>query len=208
MMAENEERDAQMGEDLNAMEAMAGKFIGKISWKIMLLRSIASIAAGTMVFAWPMASLVAIAMIIGIYFIFNGVMAVSAAFALNKGKLFMFFYGLLCIFAGSIAFKNPLFTDMVIMLFVGVWAIFSGFSELGVCLKMHGNAPVKFFLGFTGIISLIFGMLVLFNLKTSLGMFVWIAGFYFLMTGFSMLFLAFSLKGIQNRLKSQANPAA
>ena len=206
-MADNGERDAQMQEDLNAAEVMAGKFIGKISWKIMLLRSIASIAAGTMVFAWPLASLVAIAMVIGVYFIFNGVMAVSAAFALNKGKLFMFFYGLLCIFAGSIAFKNPLFTDMVIMLFVGVWAIFSGFSELGVCLKMHGGAPVKFLMGFTGIVSLIFGVLVLFNLKTSLGMFVWIAGFYFLMTGFSMLFLAFSLKGIQDRIKNKANPA-
>jgi uncharacterized membrane protein HdeD (DUF308 family) len=197
-MSINKEMNGSMEEELNVTEAMAKKFIGGISWKIMLVRSLASIIAGIMVFSWPVASLVAIAMIAGIYFIFNGIMAFSAAFSLNRGKIFMFLYGLLCVFAGSIAFKNPLLTDLIIMIFIATWAIFNGVSEIGLCTKMHGSGPAGFALGFTGIISIVFGAIVLFNLKSSLDMLVWITGFYFLMTGFSMLFLTLSLKRIQS----------
>ncbi|MBN2641905.1 MAG: HdeD family acid-resistance protein [Victivallales bacterium] len=197
-MSTSKEMNDRMEEELNVAETMAEKFIGKVPWKIMLLRSLASIIAGIMVFSWPVASLVAIAMIIGVYFIFNGIMAFSAAFSLNRGKIFMFLYGLLCIFAGSIAFKNPLLTDFIIMIFIATWAIFNGVSEIGLCAKMHGNGPARFAFGFTGIISIVFGAIVLFNLKSSLGIFIWITGFYLLMTGFSMLFITLSLRRIQN----------
>ena len=73
---------------------------------------------------------------------------------------------------------------------------------------MHGSSPAKLALGFAGIISIIFGTIVLFNLKSSLELFVWIAGFYFLMTGFSMLLLAFALKNIQAQLNVNADTAA
>ena len=206
-MPVNTEQDTCTQGNINVAKAMAEKFIGKVSWKIMLFRSIASIAAGIMVFSWPAASLVAIAIIIGIYFIFNGIMAFSAAFSLSKGKFFMFFYGLLCIFAGSIAFNNPLFTDYIIMLFIAAWAIINGISELGLCFKIHGGSPAKLALGFAGVISVLFGVIVLLNPQSSLGIFVWIAGFYFLMTCLSMLFLTLSLKGVQNRINDKAPDA-
>lgn len=197
-MSINKEMNGSMEEELNVGEAMAEKFIGRVSWKIMLMRSLASIIAGIMVFSWPVASLVAIAMIIGVYFILNGIMAFSAAFSLSRGKIFMFLYGLLCIFAGSIAFRNPLFTDFMIMVFIAAWAIFNGVSEIGLCAKMHGNGPTRLALGFAGIISIVFGAIVLFNLESSLGILVWVTGFYLLITGFSMLFLTLSLRRIQN----------
>src|ERR1041385_6721217 len=103
------------------------------SWWVLLLRGIAAIVFGVLAFAWPGLTLVTLVLFYGAFALVDGVIALVAAF---KGSVkpvptwWLVVVGLLGIAAGIATFVMPGITAIVLILFIGAWALVHGIFEI------------------------------------------------------------------------------
>jgi len=103
------------------------------SWWLVLLRGIAGILFGLLAFAWPGLTLVTLVLLYGAYALVDGACALAAAFtgaAKPKPTWWLIVVGLLGIAAGAVTFFWPGVIALVLVFFIGGWAIAHGIFEI------------------------------------------------------------------------------
>jgi uncharacterized membrane protein HdeD (DUF308 family) len=103
------------------------------SWWLVLLRGIAGILFGLLAFVWPGLTLVTLVLLYGAYALVDGAFALAAAFtgaAKPKPTWWLIVVGLLGIAAGAVTFFWPGVTALVLIFFIGGWAIAHGIFEI------------------------------------------------------------------------------
>jgi uncharacterized membrane protein HdeD (DUF308 family) len=130
-------------------------------WWVFLLEGIASIIVGILLLTLPAQTLVAIALFLGFYWLFVGVLELVRVFTDSSVPWFWsLLIGILCVIAGIIVLKHPLFAAIVLPtalvvwlgilgLVIGVFAIIGAFTGGGVGSFIFG------------VINLLIGLLLL-----------------------------------------------
>src|SRR4051795_4442478 len=96
------------------------------SWWLVLLRGMAGILFGVLAFAWPGLTLVTLVLFYGAYALVDGVIALVAAFTGGAKPVptwWLVVVGLLGIGAGIATFVMPGITAILLILFMGAWAL-------------------------------------------------------------------------------------
>src|SRR5262249_8729617 len=97
-------------------------------WWEILLRGIVAILFGLLAFAMPGLSLVALALLFGIYSLTDGV--VSTVVGAKSGAGGFVLAGLLGIAIGIYTLYRPLVTTMALIYLIGVWVMVRGIGEI------------------------------------------------------------------------------
>jgi uncharacterized membrane protein HdeD (DUF308 family) len=164
-------------------------------WWLLLLRGIAAIAFGVLAFTWPGLTLVTLVLLYGAFAIVDGVIALAAAFSGGAKPVpswWLIIVGLLSIAAGIVMFMWPGISAIMLVLFIGGWALIHGIFEIIGAIQLRNEIDNEWTLILGGLVSVIFGGFVLISPGAGALGLIWAIAAYSIV--FGILFIGFSLR--------------
>jgi len=177
--------------------------IMRSNWWALALRGVAAIIFGMLTFLWPGISLAALVLLFGAYAITDGIFAIVAAVKSSgreKKWWALLILGILGIIAGVLTFIVPGITALFLLYLIAWWAILTGAFEIAAAIRLRKEITGEWLMALSGILSMLFGfLLLLFPGAGALVVVMWI-GAYALVAGALMLALALRLRGVEHRV--------
>jgi len=176
-------------------------------WWLLLLRGIAAILFGILAFIWPGLTLVTLVLLFGAFALIDGAIVLGAAFsgaAKPVPTWWLILVGLLGIAAGIVMFLLPGMSAILLVMFIGAWAIAHGVFEIVGAIQLRKEIENEWMLILGGIISVIFGIIVLIAPGAGALALVWWIAIYSIV--FGVMFVAFSLR-LRRHQHHTASPA-
>jgi len=134
---------------------------------------------------------------LGIYLLLDGLFAVIGSLmtaSSHKNWWLLLLEGLISLAAGIFVFAWPSITLLVLIYIVAIWAIITGIFEFLASLIATWAAPGKIFIGVTGVLSVILGIVIFSYPLFSITAAIWLIGIYALIVGLSLIFFSLKLR--------------
>jgi uncharacterized membrane protein HdeD (DUF308 family) len=167
------------------------------AWWLVLLRGILSIAFGVLAFVWPAITLFALVALYGAFALVDGILALVGAFT---GRLkpmpawWLVLVGIAGIAAGIVTFLWPGITAIVLVMFIGAWAIVHGVFEIIGAIQLRKEIENEWWLILSGVLSVIFGLVVMAMPGAGALGLIWAIAAYSIAFGITWVMLAFRLR--------------
>ena len=166
-------------------------------WWVLLLRGIAAILFGILAFVWPGLTLVTLVLLYGAFALVDGVLALIAAFTGSAKPVptwWLVVIGLLGIGAGVVTFLWPGMTAVLLVVFIGAWALVHGIFEIIGAIQLRKEIDNEWMLILGGALSVLFGLIVLIAPGAGALGLVWAIAAYSILFGFTFVALALRLR--------------
>jgi uncharacterized membrane protein HdeD (DUF308 family) len=177
------------------------------NWWLIALRGVFAILFGIIAFAAPGAVMLTLALFFAAYLLVDGVIgiaaAVRAAGAHERWGLLLA-EGALNIVMGLIAAVFPVSAVLAFVFVTAAWALITGGLMLAAAFKLT-QAHGRLWLALRGIVSVIWGVLLVIAPLVGAVVLTWWLGAYALVFGIALLVLAFQLRAKDD---TRANVAA
>jgi uncharacterized membrane protein HdeD (DUF308 family) len=167
------------------------------SWWVLLLRGIAAIVFGVLAFAWPGLTLVTLVLLYGAFALVDGALSLIAAFTGGAKPIptwWLVVVGLLGIAAGVVTFLWPGITAVLLVMFIGAWALVHGIFEIIGAIQLRKEIDNEWMLILGGLLSVLFGIVVLIAPGAGAIGLVWAIATYSILFGITFVVLAFRLR--------------
>ncbi len=167
-------------------------------WWMFLVRGLLALAVGLIAIFDPGATLAALILLLGAFFIVDGFFAAGKAFAVmrsDRSWWVLLLSGLIGIVAGIAVFAWPGLTALTLGLLVGFWAIVTGVFELAVAISLRRAIRGEWLYVLFGVISIAFGVYVVFIPALGLAYLTVLIAIYGFVAGFSLIAAAVRLRG-------------
>jgi uncharacterized membrane protein HdeD (DUF308 family) len=166
------------------------------NWWAVVLRGVAGILFGLVTFFAPGVSLVALVTVFGAYALIDGVFAIVSAIrhrgADRWGMLLL--EGIAGIAAAAVTFLWPGITAIALLYLIAAWSLFTGIMEVVAAVKLRKVISGEWLLALSGLLSIVFGiLLLLFPGPGALAVVLWI-GAYAIVFGSILIALGFRLR--------------
>lgn len=164
-------------------------------WWLFTLRGALAVLFGVLALIWPAITLLALAIIFGAYALVDGIgAAVSAVRAPRGTREPLVLEAIAGIAFGLIALIWPGVTLLVLTILVGFWAIITGLSEIITAIAMRREIEGEWLYVLFGVVSVIFGLIVLLSPVSGAFAVAWIIGFSAIVFGFTMIAASLELR--------------
>ena len=180
------------------------------NWWLIALRGIAAIIFGILAFVWPGITFLALVLLFGAYALVDGVFAIIGAITHHSGnehRWVLFLEGLVSIAAGLIAWFLPGLAALSLLLVIAAWAVVTGVLEIWAAVQLRKEMHGEWLLALSGILSVIFGILLALNPTVGSLVVIWIIGAYAIVFGIILLALAWRLHGRAPQEAGATRPA-
>jgi uncharacterized membrane protein HdeD (DUF308 family) len=167
-------------------------------WWLMALRGLAGIVFGLFAIFMPGVAIATMLFIFAAYMLVDGIFALAAAItAARRGRRWglLILEGVLNILVGLIALIWPAVTVTFLVLLVAIWALITGATMIGAAFQHRQRG--QGWLIFSGIISMLFGLVLAIAPMIGAVVLTWWLGLYALIFGVVVLIFAFRLKAIR-----------
>jgi uncharacterized membrane protein HdeD (DUF308 family) len=167
-----------------------------LPWWLLLLWGIFTLIIGCMFLITPFKTMDLFIMFLGAYWLVGGLFTLGSLLVDRSNLGIKIFLSVINIFAGIIILVNPiyalLFATGFAIIFIGFWACFIGAAHL-----YHSCTAKDAGTGVLGIISIIFGLLLLVNIVTAIVMLPFVFGGFAIVSGIASIYVAFMAKKVQ-----------
>jgi uncharacterized membrane protein HdeD (DUF308 family) len=170
------------------------------SWWLFLILGVLWILFGMFVLSYNVGSLLALAVFAGVTFVMTGITQVLAAGRVDSWRWLWVIGGILSVIAGILAFIWPGITLLVLSVILAWFLVFKGIMDVVGALASIGR-PWWWLTLILGIVELLLGIWAAGYPGRSLFVFVNLVGIYAVAYGFTELFAAFELRGLDRRLE-------
>jgi uncharacterized membrane protein HdeD (DUF308 family) len=180
------------------------------AWPLVAVRGAFAVLFGILTLVWPGVTVLALAIVFGVYALFDGISAIVQAFRPGDGaqRAAYGLLGALGVIAGVLALVWPGTTVLVLATLVGAWAVVTGVAEIIAAVRLRKQITGEAFLIVAGALSVIAGILVLVHpIAGVLGIAVLI-GVYAVLYGVMLIVLAFRLRGLPGPVAAEQAPEA
>jgi uncharacterized membrane protein HdeD (DUF308 family) len=167
------------------------------NWWLLLLRGIAAIVFGILAFAWPLATGLTLVLFFGAFALVDGVIAIIAAIRGEGGPMprwWLVVVGILGILAGLVTFFWPPIAAIVLVYYIGAWALIHGVFEIIGAIQVRKEIDNEWMLILSGALSVLFGILTFVLPASAMLAIVWVVGAYAIIFGILFVGFAFRLK--------------
>jgi uncharacterized membrane protein HdeD (DUF308 family) len=165
------------------------------NWWALALRGLVAVLFGFLTFLLPGLTLATLVLLFGAYALVDGIFNVIAFFKVASHHWALLIEGVIGIIAGVLTFAWPAITALVLLYLIAFWAIFTGIFEIIAAIRLRKAISNEWLLLLMGVLSLLFGLFILFAPGTgALAIVLWI-GAYALVFGVFLMALAFRLRG-------------
>lgn len=171
-------------------------------WSSVALRGVAALAFGVLALTWSAITLHTLVIIFGIFALVDGMLEGYNAMTAKRQEQTWFLTALrslIGIVIGIVSLAVPGVTGTVFLALIGIWAILSGVGEIVIAIKLPLSKAGQYLLEFGGLISLIFGIIMLSLVNSQALDQTWLIGIYALVFGVVMVCLAVQIRTIQKQ---------
>jgi uncharacterized membrane protein HdeD (DUF308 family) len=164
---------------------------------VLLVRGLAALALGICAIVWPGITLLALVFLFGAFATIDGI--ASIMFGLRgepNGTVWwtMVALGALAIIVGIIAFAWPELTLLAFLAIIAAFSILRGVLEIIAAVRLRKEIQGEWLLGLSGVLSIVFGGLLILWPEIGLVVVAWLMGAYMLALGTLAVFLALKLR--------------
>jgi uncharacterized membrane protein HdeD (DUF308 family) len=170
------------------------------NWWVVALRGIFGVLFGVIAFLYPGATILSLVLVYAAYMLVDGCLAIASAVRAarrNERWGLLVLEGLVDIVAGVLAFAWPGITVLVFVTLVAAWSIVSGALMLAAAFRLRPQYG-RWWLALGGLVSIIFGILLILAPLAGAVVLTWWLGAYALVFGIALLVLAFQLRARRN----------
>jgi uncharacterized membrane protein HdeD (DUF308 family) len=167
-------------------------------WWLVALRGLAAVLFGILALVWPSLTLQVLVYLLGAYLVVDGIFGIFAAFSdRSAGSRWWveLLEGLLSLLAGLAIFVLPGLSALVLLYILAAWAVLTGILEIVTAIQLRRQIRGEIFMIFSGIASIVFGVLIALFPGGGLLAVVWIIGIYAIIFGVLLIILGFRLRG-------------
>jgi uncharacterized membrane protein HdeD (DUF308 family) len=183
--------NAALGGDADAMSAALAR-----NWWAIALRGLAGVVFGLIALFLPGITMLALVLLFSAYMLVDGVFAIISAIRAARRRErwgLLLVEGVLSILTGAVAFLWPGITLIAFVLLVAAWAIVTGCLMFIAGFRLNLNHG-RWWLVLGGIVSVIFGALLVIAPPLGALVLTWWLGGYALVFGALLIVLGFRLR--------------
>lgn len=166
-------------------------------WWVILLRGILILMFGFVALSWPGLTLVTLVKLFALYVVAAGSVAlILGLMGIGKNKAWYLdiIKGFIAIGLGLFALNHSDFTMVFFAVLFGIYAIVDGIVDLADLYMFRKNLDHKFLLGLSGVVSILFGIIVIANPLIAPVVYVWVLGLMALIMGPIWIVMAFTAR--------------
>ncbi|HWE62713.1 MAG TPA: HdeD family acid-resistance protein [Chloroflexota bacterium] len=167
------------------------------NWWALALRGLAAIIFGILALVVPHITLVVLIAFFGAYVLVDGFFTLVAAVRAAEQHTRwwpLLVEGVAGIIAGVLTFIWPGLTALVLLYFIAAWAIVTGVFEVLAAIRLRREIRGEWLLGLSGVLSVLFGLLLIAFPGAGALTVVWLIGAYALVFGVVLVGLALRLR--------------
>ena len=169
---------------------------------------VASIAFGAITLFWPGISLVALTALFGAFALVYGAFALAAGLNLLAHRstdwVPYVLGGVAGVVIGVVTFFAPGLTDLTLIYVIAAWAIIVGVFEIMASLDLRDVVKGAGWLTASGVLSIVFGVVVAARPGTGALAILWLIGAYAILGGATRLYAAYRIHSVESDVKKAA----
>ena len=180
------------------------ELLSRARW-ILVLRGAIALAFGILALLWP-GSLLWFVMLFAVYSLSSGIVATAGAIrnrAADEKWWLILLLGLVNIAVGVYAIAYPGVTALVLVMIMGINALLTGILDIATAMRLRKTAGKERLLILSGIVSVMFGVMVLLFPGAGALALVWLISANALITGVLLLTLAVRIRNLVKMKRSQ-----
>lgn len=167
-----------------------------LSWKMLMVRGGLAIVFGVLAMSWPDLTVVALAIIFGVWALVDGVGSFAQAFeggTPTSARVLLIVMGVAALIAAFFAITSPGLAAVTLTWILGIWLIVRGAFEVFGAFGATHDAP-RWLLLVTAAVDVILGVLFVANPGTSALAIAWVLGLVAIVWGIAMLATGFIVR--------------
>ena len=172
------------------------------NWGLVLLRGVLGILFGLIALFMPGPTLAALVLLFGAYALLDGVLALIMAISgrRERGLGALLIEGVFGIGAGVVTFVYPGITAIALLAVIASWAIFTGALAIVTAIALRKEITGEWALAASGVLSILFGVLLIIRAPAGLLALVWLIGIYAMASGIALIPLSLRLRQLSQEL--------
>lgn len=181
------------------------------NWWLVVLRGVLAILFGIAAFIWPSLTLAALVILFGAYAFVDGIFAIGSGISgalSGSSRWWLVLGGIAGVIVGLITFFYPGITAVTLLYFIGAWAIVTGVFQVIGAIELRQVIKDEWLLIFSGVLSVIFGVLVFVYPQATALSIIWLIAAYAVIFGIATVALGFRVKSLGTMLTSVAGGKA
>jgi uncharacterized membrane protein HdeD (DUF308 family) len=185
-----------------ALSAPRLKEIAGRAWIWSVVRGVAAVLFGIIAFVAPIATAFALALVIGLFAIVDGIVDIVDAVRYRgaTGMRSRIVLGVIGIVFGLVVLIWPGLSLEILIVIIGIWAVIAGILQIIVSVGHRGVPGSGWVWGLVaGALTVVFGVLVLFRPGSGLITLIWILGVYAILFGIALILLGVQLRKYARR---------
>ena len=171
--------------------------VAKRAWIWSIVRGALMIVFGILAFVWPLGTAVALAVLVGIFALVDGVIDIIDAirFRGSPGVGLRVFLGIVSLVFGALLLFWPHISLGVLVIFVAIWSILIGALQIIANVSLRTQSGRSWVWGvIAGAIGVIFGIVVLIWPKAGVVTLIWLIGIWAIVFGIVLIVLGIQLR--------------
>ena len=179
---------------LSTLTNMISKF-----WWLLLLRGVVAILFGILAFVWPGMTIVFLITLFGAWAVVDGIFSLVLGikqYGEQERWWATLISGILSIAVGILTFLWPGTTGLVLLWFIAFWAIITGIFHLVAAIRLRKVIETEWLLGFSGVMSILFGLILILRPGVGALAVIWIIGLFAIINGLILIALSLKLKNL------------
>ncbi|QJW34907.1 HdeD family acid-resistance protein [Cellulosimicrobium protaetiae] len=169
-------------------------------WYWPVLRGVLAILFGVVALSWPDKTAAVVIWVIGVFAVVDGLVEIIEGIrrrGTGSGTAFLVTMGVLSLAVGIVLLVWPGKTAIVLTWIVGFWAVVYGLFQTVASLDLRKIPGSGWGWGvFAGVLGLVFGLLVLFNVNAGLVSIVWLLALFAIVWGVMLIAFGFQIRSL------------
>jgi uncharacterized membrane protein HdeD (DUF308 family) len=171
--------------------------VAKRAWVWSIVRGIIAIIFGVLALFWPLATAVALAILVGIFALVDGIIDLVDAirFRGSPGVGMRVFLGIVSLLFGALVLFWPQISLAVLAVLVAIWAILIGALQIIANVSLRRQSGGSWVWGvIAGALGVVFGIVVLIWPKAGVVTLIWLLGIWAIVFGIVLIVLGLQLR--------------
>lgn len=172
-------------------------------WWMILLRGLAWVVFGILVFNQPAISLVTLTLLFGAFALVDGIANTVSAIGgrgENENWGVLLLTGLAGIAIGALTFYDPSITALGLLFYIAIWVTGTGLLQVVAGIRLRKEITGEFWLILSGLISIALGVFLVVRPGAGALSVLWVIATYGIVFGAILIALAFRVRSFANRL--------
>ncbi len=175
---------------------MDSKLVSRIWW-ILGLSGALAVVFGLVALFRPGKTILALVYVFGAFAVLSGLSLIVAAVRAGEAHRrwgWLAVSGIVGVAAGIVSLVWPGITALSLVFLIASWAIITGIAQIAFALQWPDTLPHPWLASLSGILSVVFGILLLVWPRSGAIALTWLLGIYAIAYGATLLYYAFRLQ--------------